>query len=248
MSVRKNIAGHFFDRYVEAPANQALFVEDAFCSYGELAARARAVAGWIEALALAPGARVALVASGTSEGYGALLGCAWAGVTYVPLSPWFPPDYVRKLLERAGADVVIADANGRAALSAIEGWRPGPHFLDLSGGFGQLDEYLHLAPSEPVPLPPHAIVHIMFSSGSTGEPKMIGATLANIDAYLTTSQERYAFTAADRVSHYNELGWDPYLLDLFGAWDVGACTFAVPKGERLAPAGFIHRHALTTWF
>jgi acyl-coenzyme A synthetase/AMP-(fatty) acid ligase len=88
----------------------------------------------------------------------------------------------------------------------------------------------------------------MFTSGSTGEPKIVGATLGNIDAYLEASQARYSFTGEDRVSHYNELGWDPYLLDLFGAWDVGACTYAVPRSERLAPAGFIHRHGLTTWY
>ena len=52
MSVQKNVAEHFFGHYINAPGDPALFVDEKLYLYGELAAGARAVAGYLESLNL----------------------------------------------------------------------------------------------------------------------------------------------------------------------------------------------------
>jgi long-chain acyl-CoA synthetase len=76
-------------------------------SYGELRARVAAFAGGLSALGVAPGDPVALVAENSPEWVVADLAIQWLGATSVALAPQTPPDAIVRVLERAGAAVVI---------------------------------------------------------------------------------------------------------------------------------------------
>lgn len=239
MSIRKNLSQNFFANALAYPEKTALFVDGREISYCELASRATAISRQL-IYEVDSKATIALLGADTFDIYAALLGALHAGIPFVPLSPWFPTDYLRELISKASPSFLLFDRNGVKHINDIS--LPS---LEISSVTND-DDWKYL--SEPSFVEPESIVHIMFTSGSTGPSKMVGQTLANIDAYLKASQERYGFKVDDRVSHFNELGWDPYLLDLFGAWDVGATTFCVPKSSRLAPAAFIREHKLTTWY
>ncbi|PLX41981.1 MAG: hypothetical protein C0609_10545 [Deltaproteobacteria bacterium] len=239
MPTRSNLSLYFFENAAAYPEKIALFTDGREISYGELAARAATLSRLIKKRT-APNSPVALLGADTVDIYAALLASLHAGICYVPVSPWFPTSYVKGLLSKAGCTLLIHDKNGARHIDDFA-----VPSLDLSSV--PFDGEMEHFPS-PASVQPDSVVHIMFTSGSTGPPKMVGQTLSNIDAYLKASHMRYHFSRDDRVSHFNELGWDPYLLDLFGAWDVGAATYCVPKGARLAPAAFIRDHQLTTWY
>ena len=164
--------------------------------WSELYARARRVAGALRALGIRRGDRVALILP-TSPGFmDALFGTLLAGATPAPLSP---PSGLRRLadhhaatarmLTTIGARLVLTDGRIRALLGdTIERARPelGCHILDAFDAHGEVDE----------PVGPDEIGLIQFSSGSTGDPRAVALShaqlMAQCDALMAVMPARDA--------------------------------------------------------
>ena len=84
-STALNLAFPIYAHSRVSPGHPALVVEGRSYSYQQLARRAQAVADWCRDLGKLP--RVAVLASRSLEAYAGLLGVAWAGGAYLPISP-----------------------------------------------------------------------------------------------------------------------------------------------------------------
>ena len=89
---------------------------------------------------------------------------------------------------------------------------------------------------------------LLFTSGSTGEPKGIRIKHSNIISYVKSIQKIYKPNETDRFSQIFDQTFDLSLHDMFVAWSTGASLFCIPDEERHAPGRFIKRHSLTFWF
>jgi amino acid adenylation domain-containing protein len=112
---------------------------------------------------------------------------------------------------------------GAADLSAPEQWRP----KDVS---------------------PDSIAYLLFTSGSTGQPKAVMVSHANVLHYVDYVTRRYSITCKDRVSQNFDLTFDLSGHDLFVAWQRGACVCCPNKKQRFKPDDFIKGAGLTIWF
>ncbi|HEU4563480.1 MAG TPA: AMP-binding protein, partial [Gemmatimonadaceae bacterium] len=92
------------------------------------------------------------------------------------------------------------------------------------------------------------IAYLLFTSGTTGEPKGVGVTHGNVRHFIEVMSERYRFTPADRVSQTFDQTFDLAVFDLFMAWEAGASVHVLQQLDLLAPGRFIDRHQLTVWF
>jgi len=105
---------------------------------------------------------------------------------------------------------------------------------------------------DPSPNPSRAdptdIAYLMFTSGSTGKPKGVMISHLNILSYLDAMRELYDFQPEDRFSQMFDLTFDLSVFDMFVCWGAGASLCVVPIKDRMAPAGFVRRNALTVWF
>src|SRR5687767_4600830 len=104
------------------PGQIALVVDETEYSYGELAKAAARVAAWVRKEPTRDASlpqRVGVLASRTAEAYGAILGAAWAGATYVPLSPKLPSARLAAILEQANLDALIVDRKGGPRLREL---------------------------------------------------------------------------------------------------------------------------------
>jgi non-ribosomal peptide synthetase component F len=93
-----------------------------------------------------------------------------------------------------------------------------------------------------------ALAYLLFSSGSTGDPKGVPITQANVCAYLDYVCDRYDVNEHDRFSQMFDLTFDLNVRDMFVCWKRDACLFWVPEGSLIAPAKFIWDHEFTMWF
>ena len=88
----------------------------------------------------------------------------------------------------------------------------------------------------------------MFTSGSTGTPKGVMISHAGACHYIDVLVERYAITEHDRFSQTAELTFDNSVLDLFCAWERGACVCCPDRRTLIKPGSWLRERELTVWF
>lgn len=196
------------------------------------------------------------------EAFAGILGVLMRGHGYVPLNPTFPIERTRSMLLRSGVRAMVVDASGLSLLDALlEGVdRPlvvlCPGVEDVASlrqrwsahrFFGCAD-LVSKAPSVLPAASPDDIAYLLFTSGSTGQPKGVMVAHRNVRHFLDVMAERYAITESDRFSHTFDLTFDLSVFDLFLAWERGACVFCPSAGEKMLPGKYLAKHALTVWF
>jgi amino acid adenylation domain-containing protein len=245
---RETLQRRFVESAREHGDRPALFVRDVTFTYAELEATARRWASVLVArLGRAP-KRVGVFGFRSATAYIGVLAAQMAGATFVPLNPRFPPARTRRMATMAGLDAIIVDKLGTTQLAEVlEGLEPKPVLLLPDGEDAELVR--SAAPLEE--LPPIAmddVAYLLFTSGSTGEPKGVPITHANVRAYLDFCRARYSFHAEDRFSQTFDQTFDLSVHDQFLCWEAGACLFAMSPADLLAPTRFINTHQLTVWF
>ncbi len=181
---------------------------------------------------------VGLLATYTPATIVGMLGIWASAGTYCPIDPAFP-------------------AQRREAMLAAAECR---RLLDMA-------EALPGARPRPTPLPdPDAPAYILFTSGSTGEPKPVVTPRLAIETVVPSLLDLFALSDADRVLQFASLNWDTCFEEILPTLTAGAClvlhddahTLSLPRFLRMVtdqgatvldlPTAFWHGlvHYLTT--
>jgi amino acid adenylation domain-containing protein len=235
---RRALHAAFFDAARREPDRPAV-LGPAPCTYGELAQRALRVAALLAGHGVGAGDAVAITLPRGPEQVVAVLGALAAGATYVPVGVDQPPVRRARILARAGARVVLTDGEHLA----IAG---GDHARTLA--VGDADALPPLA--APVPVDPDQPAYLLFTSGSTGEPKGVEvghAAAVNTIASLTA---RFGIGAGDRTLLVSALDFDLSVFDLFAPLSAGGAVVPLDEGSRRDAARWwelVDRHRVTVW-
>jgi amino acid adenylation domain-containing protein len=252
------------DHSAHAPA---LRIGGAEYSYGDLHGRASALAALVGQTSN-DGAPVAVLAARSMAAYGGVLGAVLAGRTYVPLHPEFPALRTASMLTRSGASVLVVGPEALdAARAVLEGLSPSRTVIVAEGPIpnwaASMPTHRFLgedaltpgsAPDSTSSSEPAQDQHrrdyayLLFTSGSTGQPKGVGVTQENVAAYLNHALDAFALVPSDRCSQMFDLTFDLSVHDLFVTWAAGACLCVPSKRTVLAPAKFVRDEELTCWF
>jgi malonyl-CoA/methylmalonyl-CoA synthetase len=188
---------HFLDELrttIAARAERpALVMRDQAYSYSELDRRARRCAAWLQGLGVEQGDRVALVTPEKLPFLVAHLGAIYAGGVSLPLNPRFTRDELRFFLADSEAHVAVVGAEQR---TVIESLRP-----ELPALLAVVDDTaLWGSPAARDHIPPidaSAPCLILYSSGTTGRPKGVVHSHANLAASLHALRDFWRFTPDD---------------------------------------------------
>jgi long-chain acyl-CoA synthetase len=194
----------FYDRFVECaerwPQNVALEIqlEDGIegHTYAELRRMAESIAAWLVNRGVQPGARVAILAENHPHWVAAYLGIIAAGGAAVPLDTAYHADQVAKLLRDSGGSLLFCDSKhletALEAVSALDvavvltesGLRPEgqPGTAVPTRAVTELDSILAQAPGNfrPVSRGPDDLASLLYTSGTTADPKGVMLTHANL--------------------------------------------------------------------
>jgi len=214
-------------------------------TYGELAARARRMAEGLIGHDVSPGDRVGVMLPTSVEFFVAFFGILYAGAIPVPI---YPPMRLSQLEEHLRRQTGILRNAGACMLITMEEGRR------LAGLLGNLVESLQTvttvaqieASAKPVTLPQlkdaGAIALIQYTSGSTGDPKGVVLShanlLANIRAMGTTMDASSADVFVSWLPLYHDMG-------LIGAW-LGCLHYAA-RLYVMAPLSFLIRPQSWLW-
>ncbi|MDW5377760.1 class I adenylate-forming enzyme family protein [Halomonas sp. HP20-15] len=171
----------------------ALLSEDTALTYGELAARVDALAADLIARGIEPGDTVALSMARTGDSVVVLLAILQAGGCLCPMEPRTSPEEMADRLRRLRCRWVVTDE------TQAHQFADAPHdctVLDrsrLSGDRGRTE------PGSPVTADSPAL--ILFTSGSTGQPKALQLTHRALSCNALGVVRHTALTPDDRLLH-----------------------------------------------
>jgi long-chain acyl-CoA synthetase len=210
-----------FVQIADAPAREDLLAmrrDDGtvvFCSSAQFVVGVLAVRRWLQELGLKAGDRVAIWAANCPEWHIADFGCQTAGLIVVPLYATAPVAQVEFILSHSEARAVLFAAEMQSTvlsdlknrLPALQGLlalddRSAPwhdRFSDLSRPVRPEPEALESVRALAQSLSDESVASIVYTSGTTGQPKGVMLTHANICFNLRQCIVRLEFRSVDRA-------------------------------------------------
>lgn len=215
------------------PDHAAFSFQGSKLSYAELDAASDRLANALIANGLEPGGRVGIYMHKALELGVAIYGALKAGGIFVPLDPFMPTERLQFILNDCDVRHVVsanAMAPGLATLSGkFTGWIYG---VDTEVGsqtlsWKQIDE----RPDEPpdVWIVDQDLAYIMYTSGSTGQPKGMMHSHHGSISYARWGAQHVGLTASDRVASHAPLHFDLSIFDFFSTSQSGATVVLVPE-------------------
>ncbi len=250
------------DHAQATPDRVAVRFHTASLTYGALWEQSGRLAAAIAARGIGRGHRVGIVLPKSVECVVAMLGIMRAGATYVPVDPRAPSARQAFVLGNAAVRGVIATPAILAGIGEHRGeWQPtaavllgadpAPAWLG-DAAIGVLDA-----------LPPGVVpadadgahegdpAYILYTSGSTGNPKGVVISHRNAITFVDWGIESFGITASDVLSNSAPHHFDLSVFDIYCALHTGATVNIVP--DRFAPfptqlAEWIEKEGITVWY
>ncbi len=190
----------FYDRFLECeerwPNNVALELQRndqvASCTYSDLRRMSESVGRWIGENKFAHGSRLAIVADNHPRWVAAYLGIIASGSIVVPLDTALHADQLTKLLKDSGSSVLFCDARHAViAREAVANLKIGLVLMDPErlAKHSTEEQWLGNLPSifgggpgnfQPAPSKADDIACLLYTSGTTADPKGVMLTHANM--------------------------------------------------------------------
>ncbi|HST59700.1 MAG TPA: amino acid adenylation domain-containing protein, partial [Longimicrobium sp.] len=208
-----SLATRFAAQVRATPDGVAVETDGHRWTYAELDARANGVAHALLRACGAGDGRVALFLDHEAPMLAGLLGALKAGKTYVPLDISFPAERVRRILADVEPAALLTEAAHADAVRALADDLPVRVMEDVATG-----------PAHGVEgtASPDAAAYILYTSGSTGEPKGVVQSHRNVLRHIRTYAGRLGVRPGDRLSLFSGYGFDAAVMDIYAALLTGA--------------------------
>jgi acyl-CoA synthetase (AMP-forming)/AMP-acid ligase II len=225
----------------QSPSRPALADADRALDYGALDALMDRVAASLQRDGLRAGDAIAICAAASVDYAALFLGALRAGVAVAPLAPGATPASLTRMIDDAGARLLFVDATAAQTLGPSA--TPAVPRIALDGDF---DAWLAPIGSTPAPveLQPSSPFNIIYSSGTTGEPKGIvqghGMRWAHVRRGI-----KYDYGPGTVTLLSTPLYSNTTLVVFFPTLAFGGCALLMPKFDAAAYLKLAERHRVT---
>jgi amino acid adenylation domain-containing protein len=237
------LAGRVWQTAVQYPENPALELVERQYTYRQLYQAASSLAQSILDLE-DPNPFVAIMADKSFTCYAGILGILMAGRAYLPINPRFPASRNLYMLQKAGIRVIIAGEDADEELEKILD----EHDREIFILFPEEMEWRDKLNFIPRFVDPGHPAYLLFTSGTTGNPKGVPVSNRNVVSYLDVMQRNYGFYPVDRFTQIFDLTFDLSVHDMFLAWTSGACLVVPGDNSSFTMSRFIREKRPTIWF
>ena len=171
--------------------------------------------------------RVALLFEHDAPMIAAMLGALEAGKTYVPLDPASPVQRLVQIIEHSQATLILTNNRNLALADELTKrvrWSAPAERTRIVN----IDEANALAETVELPtVAPDRLAYILYTSGSTGEPKGVMQNHRNVLHYTRVYTNNLHLNADDRLTLLSSYCFDAAVMDIYGALLNGATLYPI---------------------
>jgi natural product biosynthesis luciferase-like monooxygenase protein/amino acid adenylation domain-containing protein len=187
------------------------------------------------------GERVALLFEHDAPMVAGMLGALKAGKTYVPLDPQYPRERVSYILSDSGATMLLTNDRNLALAQELAGGDVPVVSVDSAD-----------LPEVSIPVDagtPDAPAYILYTSGSTGQPKGVVQSHRNVLHHIRAYTNALHLSADDRLSLFSSYTFDASVMDIYGALLNGAllAPFDWKDDSALDLPGWVREEGITVF-
>lgn len=220
----------------QRPEALALLENDRSLTYGQLLRHAQAVAAGLQAIGVQPGQPVAIYLERGITAVIAVFGALLAGACYVPLDLKNPIARLSYIIEDAQVSAVLGLADAPT-------WLENKRWLDTAS----------CPAAQPLPVAIQAVnlAAILYTSGSTGQPRGVALSHDAIATFALWAAEVLDLQATDRIASTTPFFFDLSTFDLYAALGCGASLHFVPPALTMAPSrlsAWLAGQAISGWY
>lgn len=232
-----------FERQVDqAPDKPAVITPARVLTYAELDQRSNQLAHELRSRGVGPDMLVPIVMDKGWEQLVAVFGVLKAGGAYVPLDAAGSEERLAGIIKNSGAKLVLTQARYEEDAP----WAQGLTVLVVDdkpivhdGG--------RLAPVQS----PRSLAYVLYTSGSTGEPKGVMIEHRSVTNRMMEVKERFGLLPADRAIALTALHHDLSVFDVFCMLGVVGGSIVLPDAAKTRDPGhwaeLIEAHQITVW-
>ena len=189
------------------PNSIALEFHDSKITYNELHKKANQLAHYFKAQGVQSGDFVAVSFPRSPELLYTLLAIIQCGAAYLPLDPEYPKERLEFMLNDSNAKVLLTS---KKLAQSLPTWSK-TVFIDEAMNI--LNQY----PTSPIAttVTPNDIIYILYTSGSTGNPKGVPITHKNLVNFLFSMALEPGITENDRLLSITTISFDIAGLELY---------------------------------
>ena len=258
----RGLASGFLHHAAQNPKQVALVHDDRTWTYGEILEEAKHWATRLNEAAYPnrPQRIGVFTQQGSTEHIGKIAALL-VGAAFVPLNPKFPSNRTAEMIRQAGVDAIIVDEYATSKLPEIlKELTSQPAILLPEGNAKSLPEeisaktfdsknLMQAQPSQTIAsVSPDDLAYILFTSGSTGNPKGVPITHSNVRAFIDINNALYDFSPADVFALTFDSTFDLSLFGPFMAWENGASAVTMLPSCSVTPIEFLNKHSVSVWF
>ncbi len=255
------IQDRFLHTAKQQPSARAIVAGDVVLSYEELDQQSNSLARTLVAAGCRSNDRVVVFSPKSPRAITAFLAVLKAGAVYVPVDISAPAPRLARIFASSDPAFVLTTSAGAGLLADVLN-QPG---VDGSLRIGALEpgvvglplEFEHddVVRSDPdqvtSPAAPSDPAHLLYTSGSTGDPKGVVISHENVCHFVDWATNYFGTCPGERVSGHPPLHFDLSTFDIYSTIGAGAELHLVPSTLNLLPGklvDFIRNSELNQWF